>query len=130
MNQELSAVNKGDAVLSRPCLGIGHLKRSVAVWLQHFRADHDRHRPCCTCETDGQLGVALPSLEAMLGFATHRNVTRRPEFLTKRGNGLCLVCSFTQHLLGQFCETSRGERTVAVRDAGEGLAMVDREGER
>ena len=39
MNQELSAVNEGDAVLSRPCLGIGHLERSVAVWLQHFRAD-------------------------------------------------------------------------------------------
>ena len=130
MNQQLSAVNEGNAVLSRPGLGIGHLKRSVAVWLQHFRADHDGHGSCCACKTDGQLGVALPSLEAILGFATHRNVTRRPEFLAKRGNGLCPVCSFAQHLFGQFREPSRGERTIAVRDAGEGLAVVDREGER
>ena len=116
-------------MLCRPCLGIGHLQRSIAVGLQHFGPDHDRHGPCSTCKANGQLGMPLSPLKTVLGFPTHGNVAGRSEFLPKCSDGLRLARSFGQNLLRQFGEAARGEGAIAVGDARESIAVVDGEGE-
>ena len=125
MSQKLGTVDEGNPVLHGPRLGVSDLQSSVAGRFKHLSTDHHRNRASSTCQTHGQFCVALAALKSMFGFPADGDVPWSAELFPQRSDGVGLLNPILEHLMRQFSEATRGQSTVPVGDAGEGVAVVD-----
>lgn len=91
-------MDERNLVTLRPCFRIRHLQGRVTVGLEHLRPDDHRNRARGAGKTNGEFGVPLPSLEAMLGFAANRNVSWRSELFAEHRNGFGSLNAVAEHL--------------------------------
>ena len=125
MSQELGTVDEGNPVLHGPCLSVSDLQCSVSGRFEHLGTDDHRNGSSSTSQTHGQFCVALTALKTVFGFPTNRNVSRGTEHSAQCSDGLGLLDPFFEHLVRQFSEAARGQGTVPVGDASEGVTVVD-----